>query len=105
MKYDKWITQEVRLNCKHQDMGEYAFQLYVEMVKQELLRKKECKKHKWMMGAGMGCMIVKKKLISPLYRNIWCTKCDKTIKANLYSDYELAKMNNPNNKKGWGRTY
>ncbi len=36
MKYDKWITQEVILNCKHKDMWEYVFQLYIEMVRHEL---------------------------------------------------------------------
>jgi hypothetical protein len=40
MKYDKYIIEEIRLNCKHQDMWIHAFELYVEIVNHELKRRK-----------------------------------------------------------------
>ena len=36
MNYDKWITDEVKLNCKEQDLEKYKIESYVEMVKHEL---------------------------------------------------------------------
>lgn len=55
------------------------------------MKKKECKRHKWRVGAQTNCIIVKKQII-PTKRVIWCEKCDKVIRANIYSKYELEKM-------------
>ncbi len=49
-----------------------------------------CKKHKWRVGSKNGELIKKKIVATTL--NIWCEKCDKRIKANIYSDFELDRM-------------
>lgn len=40
---------------------------------------KECKRHKWRVGAGIG-ELVKGKL-KTVGLHIWCEKCNKKIKA------------------------
>ena len=50
----------------------------------------ECKRHKWRVGSKNAELVGKK--IIPLTLNIWCERCDKRIKANIYSDYELNQM-------------
>ncbi len=49
----------------------------------------ECKRHKWRVGSGIGELINKKLIKTKL--NIWCEKCNKKIKANYYSDFQLSK--------------
>jgi len=51
---------------------------------------KECKRHKWRVGSKNAELINGK--IIPITLNIWCEKCDKRIKVNIYSDYELNEM-------------
>jgi len=58
------------------------------------MEKKECKRHKWRIGAGVGELIGKKLITTKL--NIWCEKCDKIIKANYFSDFELKKLGEKN---------
>ncbi len=59
--------------------------------------KKGCKRHKWRVGSGVGEFIrgsiVKTKL------NIWCERCDNSLKASYFSDYELMKMRSKKNKE------
>lgn len=51
---------------------------------------KECKRHKWRVGSKSAELIGKE--IIPIIQNIWCERCDKRIKVNIYSDYELNKI-------------
>ncbi len=51
---------------------------------------KDCKRHKWRVGSWIGKLIGKK--IIKIKLNIWCEKCNKVIKANCYSDFELKQM-------------
>ena len=51
----------------------------------------ECKRHKWRVGSKCNCIITKKKII-PTKLNIWCEKCNKRIKVNIYSEFELNRM-------------
>ncbi len=50
----------------------------------------ECKRHKWRVGSKNG-EIINRKIVA-ISENIWCEKCNKKIKANLFSDYELEQM-------------
>ena len=51
---------------------------------------KECKRHKWRVGSGIGEFINKKLVTTKL--NIWCERCNKKIKASYSSDYKLKEM-------------
>lgn len=53
---------------------------------------KECKRHRWRVGSGIAGFIKGKIIKTKL--NIWCENCDKKIKANYFSTYELKKMLN-----------
>jgi len=57
----------------------------------------KCKRHKWRLGAGIGELINGK--IIETKKIIWCEKCGKKIKVNVYSDYELIKMKGRKNEK------
>lgn len=54
----------------------------------ERVKKNECKRHRWRVGAGAVTEIFDKDL-SPTYLNLWCEKCGKFMKAYYYSKYEL----------------
>lgn len=51
---------------------------------------KQCKRHKWRVGSKEAVLIRKNIIATKL--NIWCERCDKVIKANIYSDHELEQM-------------
>ncbi len=55
---------------------------------------KECKRHKWRVGSGVGEFINKKLITTKL--NIWCEKCSRKIKASYFSDYELSRRKKTN---------
>lgn len=56
--------------------------------------KQQCKRHKWRVGARTDCIIIKHRHnpIIPTKQVIWCERCGKTIKANIYGNYELMKL-------------
>lgn len=55
---------------------------------------KECKRHKWRVGAKTDCVVIKHKYLDivPTKQVIWCENCTRVIKANIYSDYELKEL-------------
>jgi len=59
-----------------------------------MVNKKECKRHKWRVGARVDCIIVKNHnpQIIPTKEVIWCERCGKEIRARLHSDYTLEKI-------------
>ena len=65
---------------------------------------KECKRHKWRVGSKEANLIGGELII--FQQNIWCERCDKRIKANIYSDFELEEMNRKyiERKKKYGKT-
>ncbi len=41
---------------------------------------KECKRHRWRLGAG-SAYITKEGKLETEYTHVWCEKCDKKLKA------------------------
>lgn len=62
----------------------------MEKEKKVEMGMKECKRHKWRVGSGIGELIGKRLIKTKL--NIWCEKCDKKIKASYFPDYKLKEM-------------
>ncbi len=59
------------------------------------MKNKECKRHRWRVGSGIGDIIEGK--IETIGLNIWCEKCDKKLVAYYNSEkpilFNLTKKN------------
>ena len=47
-----------------------------------IMRRKECKRHKWRVGSGIGDLHEGK--IKTIGLNIWCENCDRRLTARYY---------------------